>query len=1127
MLSSTDVAGLFQSQNSLFMGQNSYAQTIGVNRGGGAPSYAPAASFGSNSGGNRVAGMGMSAMGGMAQLGAGLAFDPFGAFIGGAAGAMGRGGLGAMMGGGMAAALPMMPLAIGAQMGIGSFVRGGQAQQAIGSQLGGYNFMNSGARTGQGFSRQDSQQVGDSIRQLAHIPEMMTSVEELTKLMPKLKASGVMSGVRSAQEFQSRFKEAVSTIRDMSKVLGTTMEEAEQFFAHSRSVGFTGRSGQLKNTLNAQFTSGMTGMSTGQVMQLQQAGAGMATSVGARRSLGATAVSNMAQTLGKAQQEGRLSEGALEDMTGLQGGEAIQAASQRMTEAMYNFSQRSPVGKLMMAGLAKFDKSGKATGLDEGLVRQLQSGAIGIDDLKRRAGSLTNSQKISFTHRQAGTLAMDLAGQVGVGGVGDIFQNLLGGKGTDADRLMMGRHTGLNESEVDVAMSLGGMGMGDSQGMGNMAKLRAREASFKERTDPATILKRMKTKLHSSMLGGIEQAGAQVFTDLGKQYDAFIDEVVGRHIVTLSKEGTASLQKAMSGGSRKEMNEMFAAASGLKAESASSRQFGFGDALTLGSQGMGAMFTQGGRSAIGKLTTGSEFLAKLQFGGTSSGRDAIGRQRRGEELIGGLDAARALDSGSGLDAAGRASMGGARDVVRGLRAGIDNFRDMDPDKRLDQLRGSIHDQIFSGLARSGEVVNDFNEIGDTAELEARFGGKAGVEKKLREMENASGPFGDTQKNAAKLLRAGIAGGRGGAKDFYTGIVGGTKGLGGSMAGALGSADATDQFYGVKAAAKLNERAEAGLKDAGLSDGTINLIKSNPGAKKALNLAMSDEAVRDAIESGDIDALKAKGISVGPNDIEALKKGLDDIDKAGTSGKSKITAAFGDYESARKSGDLVAIQGAFRDTAGEINENIRGLGSAAKGEGTKALQGVADAMAKFSSGKGDGKANFEAVGSSISALSAAIANEKDPEKKQKLIAAGGAIGEAIGGAQRVAGGLKGKVSQEDLLKKFGLAANDQGAKDMLSRAGVLEGSGGVIGAGVDVKDLANKVAGYKGMGSVAAGKAEMAGETSLPKTLSKLDKTLDVQNTILVAIGNKLEADMSGTKIVERSQDGMNEKGASK
>lgn len=1076
----------------MFMGQNSYAQQIGVSRGHAAPSYAPAAGFGSGSaGGSRAAGFGMSAVGAAAQMGAGLAFDPFGAFLGGAAGAMGRGGLGAMMGGGMAAALPMMPLAMAAQVGIGGFIRGGQQQNQVSQQLGSYNFMNSGARSGQGFSRQDSQQIGDSIRSLAHIPEMMTSVEELTKLMPKLKASGVMSGVKSAQEFQQRFKEAVGTIRDMSKVLGSTMEEAEQFFSHSRSVGFTGRSGQLKNTLNAQLTSGLTGMNTGQVMQLQSAGAGLATQVGARRSQGATAVTNMAQTIGKAQQEGRIAAGALEDMTGLQGGEAVQAASQRMTEGMYNFSQNSSVGKLMMVGLTKFDKDGKAIGLDDDRVRQLQSGAIGINELKRYGSGLTNSQKISFMHRKSGSLAMDLAGKVGAGGVSDIFQNLLGGRGTDADRMMFSKHTGFNEQESDVAFSMGGMGMGDEQGMGQMSKLRAREAAFKERTDPGMILKRMKTKLHSSLLGGIEQAGAQVFTDLGKQYDSFVDEVVSRHIVTLSKEGTAALQKAMSGGNNKELTEMFAKASGLKAGSAANRKFGMGDALALGSQGMGAMFTDSGQTAIGKLTSGSEIMAGFQrlSTSTSSGRDAQGKFEYGEKLIGGMKDAKALDTGSGLDAEGKAAMLAARGDVRSIAAGIEGFDDMDADEKYRRLSNAIESKMQSDMVQTHQGVGM---------------GEAG----------------------ARLHKAMAAGRKGGAKTGMAGLIGGTKGLNESMTGVLGSSDDVGQFYGVKEAAKLNKMGDEAMEKAGLTT-TLALVKSNPNAKKALSLAQSGtaegEKVRDAIKSGDFQALNDMGIQVGANDVEALKKSLIEMEKNGSTkeGKEAMKGAFDIYDAARQNSDVTVIQGAFKETAKGINDNLKGL---AEGEGSKALASVATAMdvvAKGGSGEGWGK-DIDAIRSSMTAYSKALSDPKlSSGEKNKLIRAGGALGGVVSSAQRVTKSLKGNESQDQLIKAYGL---DDSAKSREMLAGVGVGAGSGMNSGVDRKALENAVAGYKGAATIAAaGKSEMAGETALPKTLEKLNKTIDLNTAALVVFANENGAKL-GKDVVEKSTAALNETG---
>lgn len=1119
-MNSNDISQMFGSQNSMFAGQNAYAQQIGVappvfgqsglnawggggmGGGHGSPySYSPSAAMGGGyGGGNKFAGIGMSAFGGAASFGAGMALDPFGAFLGGAAGGLARGGLGAALGGGMAASLPVMPLAFAAQAGIGAFMRGGQQQSAMNTTLGqNFNFFNPNSRTGSGFTRDDAKSIGDSVRGLAHIPEMMSSVEELTRLMPKLKASGVMQGVKSASEFQSRFKEAVSTIRDMSKILGSTMEEAEQFFAHSRSVGFTGRSSQLRNTLNAQLTSGMTGMSNGQVMQLQQAGANMATQVGARRSLGATAVTNMAQTLGAAQRDGRIKEGMLEDMTGLQGGDAVQATAQRMTEAMYNFSQRSPVGQAMMLGLTKFDKDGKAIGLDQARVRGLQNGTLDINDLKRFGSSLTNSQKISFTHRKAGTLAMELAGQVGAGGAFDIFNKMLGGKGTDATQMIMGRHTGLNEQEMDVAASLSGAGMGDQENMQQMAKLRQQEAKFRERTDPSTILRRLKTRLHASTLGGFEQAGAKIFTELGKVYDSFVDDVVGRHVVTLSKEGADGLARAMSGGSKKDLTDMFEAASGLKKASGNSK-FNISDSMR-------SML-----DPLGLMNDGSAMKAFIQKEDFSNGMDALGGAVFENQMVGGERNANYLNTGlaKGLTAEGAAAMGDAKSVMRGIQGGIEHFDEMDNKTKLEALREGIKQKIAPsvGYVNSDEDLDMILAKGD-------------------------GNYSDDTK---KLLKAMKASRGAGAKDYLSGVVSGTQGEFDPSDttqvdfGDVGGAD-LGKYYGTKQAERLSKDALAGLQSAGLKDTTISLVTSNPEARKLLADARTDEKVRSAMNRGDTSALEAMGYRVKESDLKTLKEGLRDIDNVGSANGKALADAFSNYDKAEKVGNGSVVLNAFHEKAGDISRSARELKkSGFKGAGLASLEKVASAMQKFSSGEGSAGENFDAMQASLSQLAKDIGSATGKEKDQ-LIAASGGIGDAIASTQAQAKGLSGSVSQKSLIDRFKLGDSPE-VRRMLANAGVEDGIGATVGGkgGIDAAELVRKITGFKTSAKIAGdGKKDMAGaegEDKLLGTLTKINTTLDKNTAALVLAANKF-----GSGITDEMKDKaiatLNETGAAK
>src|SRR6267154_3804713 len=604
MMYTNDVTQMFAAQNQMFMGQNAYAQQIGVAPGG--------FSGGGPGAGNRFAGGVMSAMGGAASVGAGMALDPFGAFLGGAAGGLARGGIGAALGGGMMAAAPMIPLAMAAQAGIGGLMRGGQQQAAVAQNLNSFQFMNGSSRSGQGFSRDDAKGIGDSVRALSHIPEMMSSMDELTRMMPRLKQSGVMQGVRSAAEFSQRFKEAVTTIRDMSKVLGSTMEEAEQFFSQSRSMGFVGRGAQLRNALNAQFTAAQTGMDVGQVMQLQSTGAGMSRSVGGRGSQGASAITSIAQRLEAGRQAGRISEEMIQDVSGQGGALGVQGAAERMYGLMLNM-RNTAAGRLVMAGAMKRGESGKVV-LDESVIRKFNTGALGIEDLKRRASGLSNDDKISFAFRAQGSLGSQLAGSLDAG---HMMQGLVGSKGKDAAALVLQRYTGGNEQDIDMMMGLGRVGGSDAE-VGQMGQMRARQANFKDRTDPSAIMQRLKTRMHSSTIGQIEGAGAKIYSEIGKSYESVVDEFLGRAVATVTKDGSDSLAKAMAGGSKEDLKRIIAQASGLKERGTAGASIGGADVLGAGIGGIGGQMSLA--SKLAKSFRITDVAAFLMRGDSDTGR---------------------------------------------------------------------------------------------------------------------------------------------------------------------------------------------------------------------------------------------------------------------------------------------------------------------------------------------------------------------------------------------------------------------------------------------------------------------------------------------------------------------------
>ncbi len=177
----------------------------------------------------------------------------------------------------------------------------------------------------------------------------------------------------------------------------------------------------------------------------------------------------------------------------MQGPEAIQAASQQMTEVMMKIGQ-GPAGRLMMAGMVKFDANGKAIGLDENMVKKLQSGQLSMTELKHKAASLTNKQKISFTARNS-DLMMSLAGQVGPGGIGQFLKQIGEDKyGEEGVNLLLQRQGGMSAGMADAFQGLIGQ-MGGGSEMQGFAQRQAMETAIRERTDPKAIMQRLKTRM--------------------------------------------------------------------------------------------------------------------------------------------------------------------------------------------------------------------------------------------------------------------------------------------------------------------------------------------------------------------------------------------------------------------------------------------------------------------------------------------------------------------------------------------------------------------------------------------------------------------------------------------------------
>jgi hypothetical protein len=468
----------------------------------------------------------------------------------GALGALKMGsGIGGMMLGGAAG------FGVGAigQHVFGSMMEGAQEQQHLERTLSQFQFMNPMARSGRGFNRQDSMSIGNMVRQMERMPEMLTSFGELNRLMDKMGQMGLMQGVRDAGEFINKFRTTIGTLKDMAKMMGTTMEGALQAFGESRRSGFYSTQDILRNTLNRQLTGSLTGMNQQQVAQLQQYGGELGHARGGSRKAGAQHITRTAAQLGMANQMGILTNDQIVEMTGKEGAEGIQDLSVQMTDLGYRMG-RSNVGQALTLALGE-KKDGRYTGkIDEDLASRVRSGEIGLSELKHLARSKANSRgaKLSFAaHKER--LRSEMVGAVGAEGVAMQLQSILGDRGwnnPDATNLVMQRF-GASEEQANLLQKLMpnletvGLKIGQ-QGREN-AKSQARQAYMRENYSWDALKHKMSTKIKHVTTDWAKDIGVQVRDYFTNWADDFVDELTGTYRVEVTKRSANLFQRGLTG----------------------------------------------------------------------------------------------------------------------------------------------------------------------------------------------------------------------------------------------------------------------------------------------------------------------------------------------------------------------------------------------------------------------------------------------------------------------------------------------------------------------------------------------------------------------------------------------------
>jgi hypothetical protein len=577
MISSYEVNNIVAQQQQMMMASQQYGQQMGAPAYGYSPHMlASGISVGQsfsyknselNYGLGNQAGMGAVGGAGMAFKAASMGVTAAGAYAGFK---MTGSAMGAIRGG-MAAGGPLF--AAGAMAGghvFGNMMEGAEENQQVYKTLGNnFNFPSSSARTGRGFGRQESRAIAEFTRELQSLPELMTSMGELTNIMNKVSQTGVMSGVRNAQEFNRRFKETIGTLKEVAKTMQTSMDEAVKFFEESKRSGFYSPGSIKANASQRQFVGGLTGMNQNQVGQLQLMGSQNAASYGGSRGMGAMNALRTAGQIGVANELGIISNERIQELTGMAGSEGIQALAGTMTGAAQIMSQGS-VGSAMAMALGQVDKNGRFTGaMDSDIADKIRNNGITKSQLLALAHKKTSSRvgKMSFASQRS-KLTANMASTVGVEGIGMELQEILGEAGfnnPDATNLVMQKY-GVDEGNARAIQEVI-QGMPQIQReMGSKAQLEGRRQAeqgyMRENFSTDAIKKKISTRISNALSEPFKKLGAKISDTVADSVDNFMDGMIGRHSTQITKATSSAAATALSGGDTSEMKGLLSAITG-------------------------------------------------------------------------------------------------------------------------------------------------------------------------------------------------------------------------------------------------------------------------------------------------------------------------------------------------------------------------------------------------------------------------------------------------------------------------------------------------------------------------------------------------------------------------------------
>lgn len=535
--------------NSLHMGQMAHASMIGAQ----GPMYGGGQTMGESA----FAG-GASALGSVAGPAAGLGLaamgmDPISMGARAAWGARGAGMMGAGAAG-LAAAAPMAIGMMGAQYAGTQMMTGMQQQQQF-NQMMRANYGHLGGPGGQGMDTSTLGGMGQTMRQMAFNvgPQgQMTNFDELGRLASNMGRMGMTQGLRDAREFSEKFKQMVSTLKEVSQHLGTSLEEAQRMMGSMKQSGVFGMGTQAAVLKTLAGTSRATGLATSEISGMMGAGSQIARMTGGRGRHGAMAGLQAANILGTATRTGILTEEDVYDVTGLTGAQGRQAMAANMMQTSARFL-KGGLGRRAVAAMM-----GEGGGLNEEAVEEFMTGGVGTGRTMQLAHqNLAKVGRAGFLRNEGRTRAQIMARFGGLAPAA-IMRGWMQQRGMDVDddrtMLFMQRRMGLGRDEADQMMKLVRELPRIMQTRAHMGQRAEEEAGV----DRAMREQQSRTGLHglkrkfegarARVQRTLQQVGADIMESGSDMVDRYINRITRQYVDRYERDAMSLYEAAVAGG---------------------------------------------------------------------------------------------------------------------------------------------------------------------------------------------------------------------------------------------------------------------------------------------------------------------------------------------------------------------------------------------------------------------------------------------------------------------------------------------------------------------------------------------------------------------------------------------------